>query len=188
MIRFAIPLLLFAPAALAHPGHEHSSGFVAGIAHPFLGLDHLLAMIALGVWAAQWKGRDVLAAPTIFIAGMLLGATYALTGGALSFAEHGIALSVLGIGLLIALVPGHKAAARIALPVVALGAAMHGYAHVAEVPSHLSAGTYIAGFALATAALHALGIAIGMTLNPRMRLRRIAGALVALSGVVLIAA
>lgn len=179
-------LSLASGAALAHPGHEHLSGFAAGFAHPFLGLDHLLAMIALGIWAAQSQGRSMFVAPAIFVASMLLGALFALKGGNLPYAEHGIALSVLVIGLLVALVPAQGPVAKLALPVIAVGAALHGYAHGAELPAEAGAAAYIAGFSMATALLHAVGILIGLQLQSRIVLRRGAGILVAIAGSALV--
>jgi urease accessory protein len=172
-------------AALAHPGHDHSSGLVSGLAHPFMGLDHLLAMLALGVWAAQWRGRLILLAPAVFIAAMLIGAFFALGGGNLPFIEHGIALSVLLIGLLVAVVPAQGAWAQLALPVIAIGAALHGYAHGTELPASAAPHTYLFGFALATGLLHLAGIALGLSLKQRLRWRRIAGFAVAAAGAML---
>lgn len=180
-------LTVFSTTAFGHPGHEHASGFMAGVAHPFMGVDHLLAMVALGLWAALWKGRSMLIAPTIFLTSMLIGALFALNGGNLPFVEHGIALSVLVMGLLVAIVPVQGVSLLIALPLIAVGAAMHGYAHGSELPAGMSTLQFIAGFATATALLHSLGILIGLQLSNRTGLRRAAGLAIAVAGSVLAA-
>ena len=188
MIHRTAALLLLAlvfTTAFGHDGHDHASGLAAGLAHPFMGLDHLLAMLALGIWAAQWKGKTVFVAPTLFIASMLAGALFALGGGALPFVEHGIALSVLILGLVVALVPAQGAIAGLVLPLIVTGAAMHGYAHSAELPLHANAAYYVVGFTLATAFLHAIGLFIGRQLNHRLSIRRTAGYAIALIGSVL---
>ncbi|MBN8441918.1 HupE/UreJ family protein [Thauera sp. UPWRP] len=140
-------------AALAHPGHETAS-FATGFAHPFGGLDHLLAMFAVGLYAARQPGPARWALPGGFVLAMLAGAGLGAAGVALPAVESGIALSVLGLGLLIAFAARLPLAAS--LPMVATFALMHGFAHHAEMGGAALA-TYAAGFALATAALHGCG-------------------------------
>ncbi|AKG02066.1 protein hupE [Pseudomonas aeruginosa] len=132
--------LLAAPAlAFAHPGHgEH--GLVAGLAHPLTGLDHLLAMFAVGLWAAQQQGAARLALPCTFVGTMLVGGLLGFEGLQLPFMETGIAASVLALGLCVAL------AVR---PPLAL-----------ELPDLSSPWLYALGFVAATAALHAAGYAL----------------------------
>jgi urease accessory protein len=142
-------------------------------------------MIAVGLWAAQQGKRAVWAVPLAFTATMALGGALGMAGVALPFAERGIAASVLVLGVLIA------AAARLPLAsgvlLVAVFAVFHGHAHGAEMPRTASGLAYGAGFVAATASLHALGIAIGLSLEKldRPRVARLAGAAVALCGAVL---
>ena len=154
--------LLFPVLAHAHVGAGATHGFLAGIAHPIGGLDHVGAMVAVGLWAAQLGGRALWAVPLAFVAmmagGSLLG--FGEFGGfALPYAEQGIAVSVLLLGLLIA--------AALRLPtglgagLVGLFALFHGYAHGAEMPANAAGLTYGAGFILATAGLHVAGIVGG---------------------------
>lgn len=175
--------------AHAHPG-GHADGFAAGLAHPFLGLDHLLAMIAVGVWAAQLArtrrhAHALWALPLAFVGVMTLAAFLAVGGTALPAIESGVAASVLVLGLLIA------ARSRLALPaglaVVALFAVFHGYAHGAEMPAAASLLTYGAGFALATAALHGVGIAGAHGLAAHAAALRWVGAGIAAAGATLLA-
>ncbi|MCQ4239897.1 HupE/UreJ family protein, partial [Stutzerimonas stutzeri] len=106
-------LLLLSPTlALAHPGHDHA-GVLSGIAHPVFGLDHLLAMVAVGLWAAQQTGKARWALPLIFVATMLLGGLAGFAGIEMPLMETGIAGSVFALGLLVAL------AVRPPLPVAA---------------------------------------------------------------------
>ncbi|MBX6391926.1 MAG: HupE/UreJ family protein [Burkholderiales bacterium] len=182
----SIVLLTSCGTALAHPGHLHAEGFGAGFAHPFIGLDHLLAMLAVGVYAAQRQGTRALLAPALFVLGMLAGAAYALQGGTLPYVEHGIALSVLVIGLLIAFMPAGRAGTNAALAFFACAAVLHGYAHGAELPPGATAAHYMAGFALATALLHGAGYLLGRALNTKHVWRRSAGLAVSAAGAALV--
>jgi len=174
-------------AALAHPGHETAS-FATGFAHPFGGLDHLLAMFAVGLYAARQPGAARWALPGGFVLAMLAGAGLGAAGVALPAVESGIALSVLVLGLLIAL------AARLplvaSLPLVAGFALFHGFAHYAEMGGAALA-TYAAGFALATAALHGCGYLLACWMPETtlaQRVKRAAGAAIAGFGMVLLGA
>ncbi|ATE61442.1 HupE/UreJ family protein [Thauera sinica] len=173
--------------ALAHPGHETAS-FFSGFSHPFGGLDHLLAMLAVGLYAAQRQGAARLALPAGFVLAMLAGAGLGAMGVALPAVESGIALSVLVFGLLIALAARLPLAAG--LPLVAAFALFHGYAHHAEIGGAALA-SYAAGFALATAALHACGYLLARWMPETaaaQRLKRAAGAAIAGVGAVLLGA
>ena len=171
--------------ALAHTGIEHAVSFASGFAHPWTGLDHMLAMVAVGLWAGLNGGRALWAWPAAFVGVMLAGGALGIAGVPLPLVEPGILASVIVLGLLV------LAAAR--LP-VALGAALvavfallHGHAHGAELPSGAAAATYAAGFALATALLHALGLGIAHLCRSdrRQLIVRGAGAAVAVAGVAL---
>jgi urease accessory protein len=153
MKRTALPAILMtiATPALAHTG----TGIELGFAHPFVGLDHVLAMLAVGAWAAMLGGRAVFAVPAAFLGAMAAGGLLALMGMSLPFAEATILLSV---GILAGFV-----LARVRMPlaagmaVVALFALAHGFVHGAEMPVATGAWLYGLGFMAATALLHALG-------------------------------
>ena len=184
MKKFLLVISLLLPAvAWAHPGHATDAGFMSGIAHPFSGLDHLLAMLAVGIWAAQRGGRALCAWPVAFVALMSVGCVATLSGVALPYIEQGIVASLLVLGLLIA------SATR--LPVLAgaliVGAfaLFHGAAHGMEMPAG-NPVLYMAGFAAATALLHAMGLGAG--LMGRGLVARLAGVLVGVSGLYLMLA
>lgn len=154
--------LLATGSAYAHTGHmgHGENGFAAGFGHPFSGLDHLLAMVAVGLWAAQRGGRLMVALPAVFVGVMMLGGAVAVAGLPVPFVESGIAASVLILGLLVAAAAKFPAAPSLAL--VALFAVFHGHAHGTELPSGMNGAAYTAGFALATALLHVVGIALAV--------------------------
>lgn len=174
-------LCLFAGTAFAHPGSHGIAGFSSGLTHPLLGLDHLLAMIAIGLWAAQQGGRALWAVPAAFVAAMGLGGGLAWAGLALPQVETGIAVSVLVSGGLIASRRRLPVAAGMA---IAAGFALfHGYAHGLEIPQAASPVLYGLGFVLATALLHGLGIAA--SLLGRFAIQ-VAGLAIAASGVAML--
>lgn len=174
-----IALCLFAGTASAHSGHP-PTGFVGGLAHPFLGLDHLLAMIAIGLWAAQQGGRAVWAVPAAFVGAMVLGGMLAWSGWALPQVETFIALSVLMPGLFIA--TQHQASVFAGMAIAAVFALFHGYAHGLDMPQAASPALYVLGFVLATACLHGVGIASSLIGRHAMR---VAGIGIAATGLVL---
>ena len=143
--------------AFAHPGHGES-GLLAGVGHPLGGMDHLLAMFAVGLWAAQQSGRACWLLPVIFVGGMLFGGLLGFDGIAIAYLETGIAASVLALGLLVA------AAARppvaLALGITGLFGLAHGMAHGLELPEMSSPAAYAIGFVIATSTLHAAGYAL----------------------------
>ncbi len=177
-------LLLLAPAAaFAHAGHDlPAGGFASGFLHPLMGLDHIAAMIAVGLWAATLGGAAVpvllLAFPLAMIAGGILGGA----GIPLPAVEAGIAASSIVIGVAVML------AARpplwLAGAVVAAFAVFHGHAHGTEMPATGSLAPYAAGFVLATLLLHLSGLGIGhlSRLRPGPVLLRTLGAAIALTG------
>ncbi len=152
-----------APAALAHTFGAHGAGFAAGMAHPFTGLDHMLAMIAVGLWAAQLGGRARWAVPLAFMGAMTVGAGLALVGVGLPLVETGIASSVLVLGLLITCAARLPVAGSAIL--VAVFAVFHGHAHGNELPQAASEAFYGAGFLLATGTLHVVGLGIGALMH-----------------------
>lgn len=178
----ALAAWLLPTIAIAHTGAGVETGWWSGFAHPFAGADHVLAMVAVGLWAAQLGGRATWWVPGAFVAAMMLGGALAVVGVTMPWVEQGIAASVLVLGLLIA--------TRRRLPLLAstllVGgfALFHGHAHGAEMPIALSALTYVAGFALATALLHGGGIALALVLR-RPRVMRLVGVMVAAGGAVM---
>lgn len=186
---FVTALLAFTPAiASAHPGLPgHTHGFVNGLAHPLSGLDHFLAMTAVGVWAAQQGGKALWQVPLAFLSAMILGGMLGMMGlGEFSMLDQAIAASVLIMGILIA--TARQLPTRTGALVVGLFALFHGYAHGAEMPATSSGLFYAAGFVLATAMLHLLGIGIGSVARTTdsMRWARIGGCVIAVCGIYLI--
>ncbi len=177
----AIPLLiLVSSAAYAHPGHS-AAGLAAGLAHPFLGLDHLLAMAAVGLWAAQGGGKRIWLLPAAFMSMLAAGAAAAMQWQIQLPLETGIALSVLALGLLAALSLRLPLAFSVAL--AALFGLFHGYAHGLELPASAAPLEYALGFLIATAALHASGIAAGIAARRQhAAIARLLGAAIAASG------
>ncbi|SEM88016.1 urease accessory protein [Pseudomonas sp. ok272] len=181
----AAALLLSPALAFAHPGHG-DNGLLAGISHPLGGLDHLLAMLAVGLWAAQQQGAARWALPCTFVASMLMGGLLGFEGLNLPALEGAIAASVLALGLAVALAV--RPPLGLAMAATALFALCHGVAHGLELPDMSSPWTYATGFIAATALLHAAGYAVVRTL-PRAAapLVRVAGAASAATGVWLLA-
>ncbi|BAP78156.1 MULTISPECIES: HupE/UreJ family protein [Stutzerimonas] len=176
----AVGLLLSPAMAFAHPGHDHA-GVLAGLAHPVFGLDHLLAMLAVGLWAAQQQGTARWALPLTFVMTMLFGGLAGFAGFEMPLMETGIAGSVLALGLLVALAVRPPLAIAAALTV--LFAASHGVAHGLELPELSSPWGYAVGFVAATAVLHAAGYALARFLpQAAAPLVRIAGAASAFTG------
>ena len=164
--------------ANAHPGH--GGGLLAGVSHPLFGLDHLLAMVAVGVWAYQLGGRARWLVPASFVALMAVAGGVGMTHIGLPMVEIGIATSVLVLGILIAF--SVRVSPAIGAAIVALFALFHGYAHGVEMPLLGSAWQYAMGFVVATAALHGVGFVLGKGLDKQGWLMRAAGAVVAASG------
>ena len=179
---FALAALgLFAGTASAHTGDHAVTGFVSGLGHPLLGLDHLFAMVAIGLWAAQQGGRALWAVPAAFVGAMGVGGGLAWSGIALPQVETALALSVLVLGLLIATRRQWAVPAGMAL--AAGFAVFHGYAHGLEMPLAASPALYGLGFVLATLGLHGLGI-VGSVIGRRTV--QLAGAGIAATGLALI--
>lgn len=173
----AIPAL-----ALAHPGHEHTTSFMTGFMHPMGGLDHLLAMLAIGLWAASLGGRALWAVPSAFVGTMLAGGALAVAGVQVPFIEQGIVLSVILIGALL------LGAARFSVVTCAgiagLFAIFHGAAHGLEMPLNANGAEYALGFAAATALLHVVGIGFGAVIARFQApiVTRVTGSIIAVAG------
>jgi urease accessory protein len=168
--------------ASAHTGTGLRGGLVAGALHPLTGLDHLLAMVAVGLWGAFLGRTLVVALPVAFPLLMVVGAVLGMHAVPLPPVELGIACSVLVLGACIAC--AWRAPAWLALAIVAVFALFHGYAHGRELPSAADPVGYSAGFVLATGLLHVSGIAFAAVADRarRIPLTRITGAAIAVAG------
>jgi len=179
-----------AAPAFAHLDPAEHGSFMAGISHPLFGADHILAMVAVGLWAALLGGRSVWLVPSAFVGTMLAGFALALAGIGLPFVEPVIAASVVVIGLL-ALV-ALQVPTTVGMVMVGFFAFFHGYAHGGEL-GEAGALPFCIGFALSTAFLHALGVGLGLGLGRAAGgvagrwIARIAGGLTALGGLWLVA-
>ncbi|MET0083389.1 MAG: HupE/UreJ family protein [Sedimenticola sp.] len=155
-----LALALLVPSmAAAHTGHGMTPGLVHGLAHPLGGLDHLLAMIAVGVVAAYAGRRSLWLLPISFVGLMLAGSLVALSAISLPMVEGGILLSVVALGVMIAL--GVRMPLLPAIGLVGFFGMFHGYAHGLELAVASQALGYMAGFAVTTLALHGSGIMLG---------------------------
>jgi Hydrogenase/urease accessory protein len=178
-------LLLLPGLAHANPASGPAQGFLCGFQHPLVGLDHLLAMVAVGLWAAQLGGRAVWAVPASFVGVMTLGGLLGMAAWTLPLVETGILLSVLLLGILITF--SVRVSAWMGAALVGVFALFHGHAHGTEVPVNVSGWLYVGGFLAATAVLHAAGIGCGLAMKnfrfaPALR---VAGGCVLLGGVLL---
>ncbi|MDP2803757.1 MAG: HupE/UreJ family protein [Phreatobacter sp.] len=189
-LRLVLPaaaLLAMVSAAEAHTGAGHTHAFTSGFAHPFGGMDHLLAMVAIGLWAGLAGGRALWLWPASFVVAMVVGGALGMAGVPMPLVEQGIVASVVVIGLAAALALSPNIAVGCAL--AALAGLFHGHAHGTEIPADASGLAYASGFAMATALLHAIGIAVTV-LAARFAMpiaARAAGGLTAVAGVVLAA-
>ena len=177
-------LLLLPGTAFAHPSPTpHVHGLMAGIAHPFTGIDHLLAMISVGLWASQKGGRALLLWPAAFVAAMIVGGALGMNGLMLPLVEPAIAASLLVLGVMIA--SATSLPAGLGAAIIALFGLFHGNAHGLEAGG--AASTYAVGFTLSTMTLLALGLALGLGAR-RLQARvavRVAAGLVAITGAAL---
>lgn len=184
----AAPFVMAAalPAA-SHVGHGETDGLLHGFLHPIGGLDHMLAMLAVGLLAALLGGRALWTVPLSFLAMMSVGWVLAMGGTSLPFVEFGISLSVIALGLAVALKLPLPAVVAVAL--AGFFAVFHGHAHGAEMPVDASGVRYAAGFLAATSLLHAAGIALGIVFGRLASMSdlipRLAGGAIAIAGIVL---
>jgi len=180
-----VALLLAPSVAFAHPGHGEGGSLLAGFIHPFSGIDHLLAMTAVGLFAAHLGGRALWAVPATFVAMMALGGVFGAAGVSLPFAETAIALSVLVFGFVI--FSGMTPPVLAAMALVGIFAIFHGHAHGIEMPVSASGVDYGIGFMVATALLHGFGITLGLAIRSfdepsRRRVMQACGAVIGLIG------
>lgn len=181
----ALAVATGAAPVLAHTGGADVSGFAAGLKHPILGADHLLAMLAVGLWSGFALPRHVWGGAACFLVAMAAGAALGLYGEPQAVVEAAILASVIVFGLLIVVAhPGQgQGMTAGALVAIAGFALFHGYAHTAEAAGDIL--SYVAGFLLSTAALHMLGIALASAVAQRVILRWVTGGAIALSGAAL---
>jgi urease accessory protein len=180
-----IPLPLFAltvVSASAHPLQYHvqtaASASSAGFLHPFTGLDHLMVMVAVGLWAVRIGGRALWLLPCSFVASMILGASLGTLGTGFPAVEHGIVASLLMLGVALGL--AWRPPVAVASAAVALAGLFHGFAHGSEMPSGMTPSLFLCGMVAATALLHASGIVIGKSLDSNRGGRLVRGVGVAL--------
>jgi urease accessory protein len=171
--------------AFAHTGVDHEYSFFAGLSHPFTGIDHMLAMVAVGLWAGLNGGRALLAWPLAFVGLMIAGGVLGATEILVPWVEPGILTSVVVLGLLIVAAVQLPVAAGAAI--IAVFALLHGHAHGSEVHPEAAAATHALGFVVATVLLHGIGIGVAYIASGsagRLAVRG-AGALVAAAGIYL---
>ncbi|HEX5959472.1 MAG TPA: HupE/UreJ family protein [Hyphomicrobiaceae bacterium] len=184
----ALAVGALATPALAHTGVSPAHDLTRGFLHPLSGLDHILAMVAVGLYAAQLGGRSLWLLPAAFVATMMAGGVAGYAGVGLPLVEQGIALSVIAMGVLIA--AGLRLPALAATALVAVFALAHGHAHGSEGAGLAAFLPYAAGFVAATALLHCAGVAAGLALDrlgplPATVVKRAAGAAGAAAGIAL---
>lgn len=171
--------------AFAHLNPDEHGSFMAGFSHPLFGLDHILVMVAVGLWAAQIGGKALWAVPAAFVTTMAIGFGLALAGIDLPFVEPAILASVVALGLLVAMAV--RLDTVMSAAIVAVFALFHGHAHGGELGS-AGALSFGVGFVIATALLHGSGIALGLgiaRLSGGAIAARIIGGLTAIAGLVL---
>ena len=171
-----------AAAASAHSDSADAGGFLSGYIHPLSGLDHLLAMVAVGIWGATLGRPLIWALPIAFPLMMVVGGVLGIARVPLPFVQAGVATSVIALGLAIAL--AWRAPIPASIAIVAVFAIFHGHAHGTELPSTGQPAAYAAGFVVSTGLLHLAGIAIGLlkSLSYGEKLLRAAGAAIAATG------
>ena len=181
-------ITLFSTPAFAHTIPGQAKGFVTGFLHPLSGLDHVLAMVAVGIWGAQLKRPAIWILPVAFPLVMSFGGLLGMRGVPLPGVEIGVAASAVVLGIVIAL--ELRPPLWVAALVVSTFAIFHGHAHGTELPKAASPLTYALGFVLATGILHVTGILIGLVdlLPVGGKLLRTAGGLIATTGFLLLAA
>jgi urease accessory protein len=180
-------LVLLPHYAWAHVSSGETGGFLTGIQHPVSGLDHVIAMLAVGLWGAQLGAPAVWILPVVFPMMMAMGGTLGLMGIPLPGVEVGIAVSAVVLGIMV--LAEARLKIQLAMVIVAFFAVFHGHAHGTELPAGQSGLLYSIGFVAATGLLHGTGIAVGIIHRwqaGRLALRG-AGSLVCASGVYFLA-
>lgn len=176
----SLTTMLMPSLAFAHPGADHVHGLLAGLEHPLFGIDHLLAMVAIGMIAARSGRAGFLVVPPAFVLAMMAGAALGIAGFGLPSLETGIALSLVVFGAMVAL--ERPLPLAVAASLACVFGLFHGNAHGLEIPETASGLAYAAGFVLATAALHAAGALSAFRLAGRSGMVRAVGAATSLVG------
>ena len=161
----ALMMIAMMGVAEAHPDHGQAIGFVHGLIHPLSGWDHIVAMVAVGFFAATLGGRAIWAVPATFVLMMAAGGVWGIAALPLPFVEIGIMASVVvlaGVAVL-----RWNASLYSAMALCGFFAVFHGFAHGAEMPTEAAGLTYAVGFMVATAVLHVAGLAVGMIASRR---------------------
>jgi urease accessory protein len=162
----ALLLICFPSVVHAHDEAKAAAGFMEGLLHPVLGLDHFLAMLSVGIVSAQLGGRKIYTIPALFVLAMIGGAFAGVYGQPWPFTEGGIAISVVVLGIAIATVR-ENSSGWLVMAVVALFGSLHGHAHGLELPTSADPVYYAAGFVASTSAIHLLGVGIGHLFTTR---------------------
>jgi len=183
LLALSVAMLAYIPTAGAHSIGAEGAGFITGLAHPFMGLDHLLAMIAVGIWAEQSGGNAVWRLPLSFVVMMAVAALLGASGYGMPVLEPLIAGSVVLLGLMV--VFAIRIPVNLSMLLVSLFAVFHGYAHGLEMPQASSAILYGSGFVLATTLLHLIGIGLGKVAYRKHLLSRLSGSIIVIAGLYL---
>jgi urease accessory protein len=178
-------LLGFPLTAFAH-SETGSNGFIAGLSHPIFGMDHLLAMLSVGIVSAQMGGRSIWTVPSLFVLMMIAGGFLGANHIEFPFVEVGIAVSVIVLGLGIIYARKAKLAPLVIMVFVAFFGSLHGHAHGVEMPNSASPVYYSFGFVVSTSLIHLVGVLIGHTFTRHEKLERalaVVGGAVASAGI-----
>lgn len=181
-LAFSLPLMLIATAALAH-SDPHPGGFISGFSHPIKGWDHVVAMVAVGLWGAVLGAPALWLLPVVFPLVMAFGGALGVIGVPLPMVETGVALSGVVLGLLIAFAV--RAPVWVAAVIVGIFAVFHGHAHGTELPNAANPLAYGIGFVIATGLLHLTGIGLGVAVSSslgRVAVRAIGVGIAAVGG------
>ena len=179
-------IFLLLPVLFMHPEMGQASGFWHGFSHPLTGLDHVLAMLAIGIWAVQVGGKAIWAIPLSFVGMMIVGGIIGMSGVKIPYVETGIVMSVMVLGVLIV------ASARLPLfagmLIAGIFAIFHGHSHGTEIPNAALGITYSIGFAISTLLLHLSGIGLALFAGNKVKIQilRFAGATIAIAGIIML--
>jgi len=185
-INLSAYIFLLFPMLFMHPEMGQASGFWHGFSHPLTGLDHVLAMLAIGIWAVQVGGKAIWAIPLSFVGMMIVGGIIGMSGVKIPYVETGIVMSVMVLGVLIV------ASARLPLLagmlIAGIFALFHGHSHGTEIPETAMGITYSIGFAMSTLLLHLSGIGLALFAGKKIKVQllRYVGASIAVAGILML--
>jgi urease accessory protein len=184
---FFLAMIFIPSSALAHITEDTSGGLISGMMHPISGMDHVVAMVAVGLWGAQLGMPAIWLLPVVFPLVMAMGGVLGLIGIPLPAVELGIALSAIVLGLMVAL--AQRPPLAVSAILVGIFAIFHGYAHGAELPASAGPLAFSVGFVFATGCLHATGILIGLIIKWPLgaKIIRVGGGAIAATGVYFLA-